>query len=321
MKPRPLLLVLFLVCVDIAMLHAQSSQELASAKEALLRDVSAMMEARVFPVMSQWKSQFEARLTDRERATLDALRERNDMLNDILTHNLRARQSAWDKRDYASFTSMRNLLRTNFDDRQKLYSELASFTERNEKPFQYLSSRIDSTVEEWRGASMRIFVDWFAKYRHVISLAMNTAASDDLARLMAACKNIRLEQLDEFAKVTFLLWDGENYLTRIRDRGIPESPLTNDSPKREQVLFVEPATPNPARGNTNIRFLLPTPGLTQARVYNANGQLMRTLLNDTLPIGKHMVTLNAGDLPAGTYYVIVEVAGLFDGVAVRFSPQ
>ena len=98
-------------------------------------------------------------------------------------------------------------------------SYYARFTERNEKPFHYLTSRIDSTVEEWRGASMRIFVDWFAKNRNVISTAMNSPARDDLASLMASCKNIQLEELDERAKATFLLWDGKDYLQHIRQHG------------------------------------------------------------------------------------------------------
>ncbi|MFA6233419.1 MAG: hypothetical protein WC824_04420 [Bacteroidota bacterium] len=320
MKRLPFLLLIFVSLADVPALPAQTPQELTVAKEALMQEVIAFMDSRVFPIMKQWKSQLESRLSARERIVLDGMRERYDMIRDNLNNNLQARQLAWEKRDYASFTSMRTLLRNNFEDRQKLFNEVARFTERNEKPFQYLSSRIDSTVEEWRGSSMRLFVDWFTKYRQLISHSMNTPARDDLARMMAACKNIRLEQLDDLAKVTFLLWDGEDYLESMRQNGLPESPLTDCGPKRDEILFVEGASPNPFSSGTTIRFFIVNPGLTRVRIVDAAGKSIQTLLNEELPVGKHQTAFRPSEkLSDGTFFVLVETGSAFDAIPIRYS--
>jgi uncharacterized protein YukE len=279
-----------------------------------------MMEARVFPLMRQWKFQFEARLPARELSVLEGLRERYSMLQDNLNHNLAARQSAWERHDYASFTSMRTLLRNQFAERQRIYTEVTRFTEKNDKQFQYLAARIDSTVEEWRGSSMRMFTDWFTKYRSVIALAMNTPARDDLALLMAACRNIRLDRLELMAKLTFVLWDGKDYIERMRQSGFPESPLTDCGLRSEDILFVESASPNPFSTNTSIRFFVPSAGLTTVRVVDANGKTILQLLNEILPTGKTTVAFRANEnMPAGTYYVLVEAGKAFDAIPVRYS--
>ncbi|MFZ1729785.1 MAG: hypothetical protein WBQ23_06220 [Bacteroidota bacterium] len=320
MKRFYLLLLVLVSTIQGPTLNAQTPQELATAKESLQQDVISLMESRVFPVMKQWKAQFESHLPARELNVLDGLRERHDMIRTNLNNNLRAQKSVWEKHDYAGFTSLRPLLQNGFNERLKVYQDVARFTEKNEKPFKYLETRIDSTVEEWRGSSMRMFVDWFTKYRGVISNAMETPARDELAFLMAACKNIRMEQLDALAKVSFVLWDGDDYTERIRQSGFPESPLTDCGPKREAILLLESATPNPFSTNATIRFFLPTAGQTLVRVVDGNGKTIQRLLHDYLPIGKHIATLQSTEgMSPGTYYVLIESGKMFDAIPVRLS--
>lgn len=299
--------------------RAQMPDNIAAARESLLEDVISLMQTRVLPVMTQWKEQFEEQIPPRDRQALDAARERHAMLRSNIDNNMRARTAAWEKRDYRSFLTVRSLIRTQLDEHQKLFGDVSRIAERNPKPFRYLESRIDSTVEEWRGASMRIFVDWFAKYRNAIVPAMSSTYRDELAELMGSCKNLRLEQLQERAKVAFLLWDGEDFVTRIRHTSIPDCPLTDLGPNRGSILFLEPPSPNSFSESTVIRFMLDEPGLTLVRVTDAKGKEVRRLLRESLPVGKHMVTFRAEDLPAGMYYVTVESGDAFDAAAMRIT--
>ena len=317
MRRFPLFLLAIAMLGPALSLCAQGSGELSAARKALLEDVARLMRTRVLPEMSQWRTEFDASLAPRDKSTLESMRERYSMLQDNIRKNLEARQSAWDKRDYRSVLNIRGLLQTNYQDRQKLLNDAGRIAERYEKPFAYLNTRIDSTVEEWRGASMRIFIDWFARHRNVISPAMNTPHRDDLARLMASCKNIGLDQLHDRARITFLLWDGEDFTASILQTGIPESPLNACSPGREQVLFIEPASPNPFIESTQIRFLLASPGHTSVRMINAQGREVRSLLRDQLPAGKHLVTVQGSSLPTGNYFVLVESPDSFDVVSIR----
>jgi hypothetical protein len=60
--------------------------------------------------------------------------------------------------------------------------------------------------------------------------------------------------------------------------------------------------PNPCSGSTNISFYLPSAGYTKLAVYNTIGQLVVKLTDGNTDAGWHSVTLNAEELPAGTYY-------------------
>jgi hypothetical protein len=317
MRRLPLPLIVFATLFAAEGLFAQASDDLTAARRQLLEDVAAMMQSRVLPVMTQWREQFDAQIPGRDRATLENLRERYGMLQENIRHNLRGREAAWENRDYHGFLSIRALLQTNFADRQKLFNDVSRLTMRNERQFAYLGSRIDSTVEEWRGASMRIFLDWFARNRKVISPAMNTPDRDALARLMASCKNIGLEALHDRSKAAFLLWDGEDFTTTIIATGSPDSPLSDCGPERDEILILEAASPNPFTDSTQIRFTLPHAGSTAVRLLNAQGREVRTLVSEARPFGKQMLMLEAKGLAPGNYFVTLETDRVFDTISVR----
>ncbi len=59
--------------------------------------------------------------------------------------------------------------------------------------------------------------------------------------------------------------------------------------------------PNPFTGQTTISFELDQPVYVQLRVHSLNGQLIETLLDQTVEAGEHNVRFAAEDLPAGIY--------------------
>ncbi|MFN8547198.1 MAG: M43 family zinc metalloprotease [Candidatus Eisenbacteria bacterium] len=69
------------------------------------------------------------------------------------------------------------------------------------------------------------------------------------------------------------------------------------------------ASPNPFRGSTDIRFSLPLDGRATLNVYNAGGQLVRSLVDQDLTAGTHTVAMTAGDLPSGVYFANLRVGG------------
>ncbi|GAB5518048.1 MAG: hypothetical protein RhofKO_02990 [Rhodothermales bacterium] len=59
--------------------------------------------------------------------------------------------------------------------------------------------------------------------------------------------------------------------------------------------------PNPFNPVTSIRFGLPQSAHVRLTVHDALGRTVRTLVDETRPAGRHTITLNATDLPSGTY--------------------
>lgn len=317
MKGSMTLVVAVMTLLNASLLEGQSAGELDEARKDLLEQTIAMMEDRVFPVMTQWREQFESRLSERDLRHLNALRERYALLQRNIDHNMRARKAAWDDGDLRTFVSLRTLLASQFDVRRDLFNDVGRLTTRNLKPYQYLMSRIDSTVEEWRAASMRIFIDWFGTYRSVLAPAMHTPDGDALAQLMAACKNMRLETLDERAGALFLLWDGDDYIPEIRLSGLPDSPLTDLGPDPDMVFLLKNADPNPFTDQTTIHYSIPRSGGTLIQVVDARGTEMQTLRDEPLRAGNHALILPGKKLAAGTYYIRAKGNGFFDAISVR----
>jgi hypothetical protein len=67
-------------------------------------------------------------------------------------------------------------------------------------------------------------------------------------------------------------------------------------------------SPNPFASGTAIHYTLPTAQRVTIRVYNVNGQLVRTLVDAAMPVGTHTATWNGQDgggrdLGSGIYFV------------------
>jgi len=94
-----------------------------------------------------------------------------------------------------------------------------------------------------------------------------------------------------------------NTTTETEDNNVPAS-----------VLTVRNA-PNPFNPETSIVLSMPSTAVVKLNVYNARGQLVRTLLNGEVTAGSHSVTWNGTDnngqaVSSGLYFYRVETKGL-----------
>jgi hypothetical protein len=68
------------------------------------------------------------------------------------------------------------------------------------------------------------------------------------------------------------------------------------------VFALKQNYPNPFNPTTTIQFSLPAEAATQLQVFNLSGQLVSSLVNKTLPAGKHHVTWFSHENPSGVYF-------------------
>ena len=84
-------------------------------------------------------------------------------------------------------------------------------------------------------------------------------------------------------------------------------------PNREDQSLKLNSYPNPAREYARIRFTLPSAAATTVNIYDLNGRLVRSLLDEMLPAGDHELTWNldsdAGRLAARGIYLCELVSG------------
>jgi hypothetical protein len=80
--------------------------------------------------------------------------------------------------------------------------------------------------------------------------------------------------------------------------GAPESSVGAGAPA---ALALLPASPNPFRGATTLRFTLPEAGTVRLTVYDALGRTAAVLVDEAREAGAHSVAFEAAALPAGVY--------------------
>ena len=77
---------------------------------------------------------------------------------------------------------------------------------------------------------------------------------------------------------------------------------------------VSSLSPNPTSGEAALTFTIGRSGETTVRVYDTDGRMLSTLLEERLTVGEHRVEWNGRSYPAGTYYIRVS-SGEWTGTA------
>ncbi len=72
------------------------------------------------------------------------------------------------------------------------------------------------------------------------------------------------------------------------------------------------AYPNPFNAVTTLSIELPQAGQATINVYDVQGRLVRTLINDYLLPGSHRYSFNGGDIGSGTYFVRLDANKMQD---------
>ena len=77
---------------------------------------------------------------------------------------------------------------------------------------------------------------------------------------------------------------------------------TEDEPALPESFVLHQNYPNPFNPNTNIQFDMPQAGEAYLAIYNAYGQQIAVLVNQTMQAGQHTVSWQPDGLSSGTYF-------------------
>ncbi len=99
-----------------------------------------------------------------------------------------------------------------------------------------------------------------------------------------------------------------NFINGVDESGVPYTPLpiarqqiTSNEAFFNDRFGMDDAYPNPAHSNTTIRFRINAGADVQLALYNLQGRLVKSLLNERKEPGEHTVAVNLDDVPAGIY--------------------
>jgi hypothetical protein len=80
-------------------------------------------------------------------------------------------------------------------------------------------------------------------------------------------------------------------------------------PEAPDALVLRGSAPHPVRGTSEISFRMPTAGRAVLSLYDVQGRLVRRLVDGEVAAGENRVTLRAGGLAGGVYWVRLEAGG------------
>jgi hypothetical protein len=112
---------------------------------------------------------------------------------------------------------------------------------------------------------------------------------------------------DANAAVVTLVADPRSEPAPITQTGVPGASASSG-------LWLGPAVPNPARGETRFRFAIPRPGQVTLGIYDQQGRRVRELVHGRLPAGEHEARWDGHDIagrqaPSAIYFYRLEVDG------------
>lgn len=71
-------------------------------------------------------------------------------------------------------------------------------------------------------------------------------------------------------------------------------------------MMMDPAYPNPAMEQSMVHFTLNNPGRVTLRVFDATGKLVQTAIDEEMPAGFHMATIDTKQLASGNYQYVLQ---------------
>lgn len=82
--------------------------------------------------------------------------------------------------------------------------------------------------------------------------------------------------------------------------------VTTNEPSQFGLLNIQP---NPFNAYATISYALPTTGNARIVVYSATGQIVETLVEETVGAGPHSLIWHAGSKASGVYLILLEACG------------
>ncbi len=77
--------------------------------------------------------------------------------------------------------------------------------------------------------------------------------------------------------------------------------------RKNSKIILAQNVPNPFSERTEISWENEISGLTQLKIFNGNGQVITTLVNQQMPAGKHFIEFNAENLSPGIYFYQIKI--------------
>ncbi len=146
---------------------------------------------------------------------------------------------------------------------------------------------------------------------YVLDITPTKAQADYFFTPLLQVSNEEFGDIDSEESGYYFTNAGESFLQEadttaaikeIQDLPAPANPpLVTSLYEVDNTAAILAVYPNPFRDSTTLHYSLSKRARVRIELLNANGQVLKVLMEETLPEGVYTLQTQAGDLPAGTY--------------------
>lgn len=270
-----------LVCGAMLALTAFAHQGVSDNSE-LRKEIKAYTQKNILPVLRQQRLEFDKQLSAADKQQVEALRKQLEELHTT-------QKAIFQKPEKGE-------PRTPLTDAQK--SKLKGLREQKKQVMeaaQTLANKYDTQLLAIRDGLADEKATWAADLK-AISEKHNSASEPPKAEKPGGKKHkphARRKHHHAYHSLLrparFILWDATQ---------------DDASEKTETMVY-----PNPSTGTANLGYAVAKQGNVKIMLLDANGNTVRTLLNETRAKGSYQLEADLSNLASGVYYYRIETQG------------
>jgi hypothetical protein len=168
----------------------------------------------------------------------------------------------------------------------------------------YTALLINAAIDTLKGFNRRLYLNYVTGSKSA-NLSKNDTKIES-ALFAAYCMGLTNYKYKTDWAETFTKYLDKNYYTEILDTNtITSGKLQYYNAKSVNGDMLYSCFPNPAQAATELKFELLSKSNVTITLYDEDGKVLQTLLNEKAEAGKHTISINTSNLPSGSYHIIL----------------
>lgn len=260
------------------------------------------VQENVFPVLQQWKQELDAMVAPEDLQQLNVLRAKAAELRTQKKTILTALHAVQEENDDKTQEELHDQLHAVRNQQRELATELRPLIEKYRDELHALHEQRRPTLEAWKKEQKQQWKNWLSQQP-----PSNTEELEQKHPHSMPSHGNKKRRV-----VQFLLWDGS--LPAEQEATAPSAPTDSyNKPSMERETATPSLvqlSPNPAATHITLQFSLPTAGATTLTLYNTQGSIVATPLQQQyFQAGIHSVDIATQALASGAYRYTLENNG------------
>ncbi|OJJ19574.1 hypothetical protein BKI52_22465 [marine bacterium AO1-C] len=285
---KPLLIVALLVCGSTLWAQELTKEEKRAKFKAFREEAKTYNKQNVWPVIKAQRQKLDAVMSEADKQTINTLRtqmKENREKMRAFRKEMREQHKPGEGRPQLT-EAQRATLREQRKAMRKAKNTAWDIADKYETTIEKLLEEMKPKAEQWKKDMKALRVKHFGERKKGERKHMGRRGKRHHRRGMRGMRGMRRM----FRPVGFVMID-------------PASSDLAEGNGESSIVY-----PNPSADETKVNFSLAKAENVRIQLMDANGKLVKEVLNESKAAGSHAHTIDMSNLKNGTYYVIIKTS-------------